>query len=78
VQAYWASFIRSFDPNTHAAEYLVSKGSELQSPDWHSFSASNGQRLSFNDDNNVTMEAVPELEWQRCDAIDDMGLHLKQ
>jgi carboxylesterase type B len=78
VQAYWASFIRSFDPNTHAAEYLLSKGSELQSPDWHSFGASEGQRLGFNDKNHVDMEAVPETEWQKCDAIDDMGLHLKQ
>jgi carboxylesterase type B len=78
VQAYWASFIRSYDPNTHAAEYLVSKGSELESPDWYAFNSTNGQRLEFNDKNFVDMEDIPEEEWKRCHVIDDMGLHLKQ
>lgn len=78
IQAYWASFIRSYDPNKHAAEYLLSKGSELQSPEWKAFGTSGLKRLGFNDDNHVSMEEVPDEEWKRCQAIDDMGLHLKQ
>lgn len=77
IQAYWASFIRSYDPNKHAAEYLLAKGEELISPNWNSFG--NGEkRLVFNDNDVVNMGSVPESEWTRCDVIDDMGLHLKQ
>ncbi|KAH7392494.1 Alpha/Beta hydrolase protein [Pyrenochaeta sp. MPI-SDFR-AT-0127] len=78
IQAYWASFIRSYDPNKYAAEYLVAKGEELESPEWQEFSASDGKRLEFNDNNVVHMEDVSDEEWARCDIIDDMGLHLKQ
>jgi len=77
IQAYWASFIRSFDPNKHAAEYLLAKGKSLESPQWDVFSK-DSQRMSFNDDNVVHMESTPEEEWKRCEVIDDMGLHLKQ
>ncbi|KAF2847201.1 triacylglycerol lipase-like protein [Plenodomus tracheiphilus IPT5] len=77
IQAYWASFIRSYDPNKHAAEYLLAKGQPLESPEWDVFSKNN-QRMTFNDNNVVQMEDTPEEEWKRCDIIDDMGLHLKQ
>ncbi|OAL50256.1 triacylglycerol lipase-like protein [Pyrenochaeta sp. DS3sAY3a] len=78
IQAYWASFIRSYDPNKYAADFLVAKGQELESPDWQPFNATNGERLEFGDDNNVHMEPVSAEEWTKCDMIDDMGLHLKQ
>jgi hypothetical protein len=78
AQAYWASFIRSYDPNTHAVEYLLNTGSKLESPDWHVINASDGQRLGFNDNNVVGMEDVREEEWNKCDVIDSMGLYLKQ
>ncbi|CAO2650880.1 Nn.00g091770.m01.CDS01 [Neocucurbitaria sp. VM-36] len=78
IQAYWASFIRSYDPNKYAAEFLLAKGQELESPGWVEFSASDGKRLEFNDNNEVNMEEVSEEEWERCDIIDDMGLYLKQ
>lgn len=78
IQAYWASFIRSYDPNKHAAEFLIAKGQSLQSPDWKVFGTDNEQRLAFNDNNVVQMEEVSQEEWKRCDVIDDMGLHLKQ
>lgn len=78
VQAYWASFIRSYDPNKHAAEFLVAKGSELRSPQWESFDASNGKRIVFSDDNKVHMEEVNPVEQKRCEAIDNMGIHLNQ
>lgn len=77
IQAYWSSFIRSFDPNKHATEYILAKGKSLESPEWDAFSK-NSQRLSFNDDDVVRMESTPEEEWKRCDVIDDMGLHLTQ
>ena len=77
IQAYWASFIRSHDPNKHAADFLSAKGQNLESPEWQEFNA-NKQRLEFNDDNVVDMESVPEEEWNRCNVIDNMGLHLKQ
>lgn len=78
VQAYWASFIRSYDPNKHAAEFLVSKGSELTSPKWDTFDPKQQNRLAFSDDNSVSMENVSDIEKKRCEAIDVMGLNLKQ
>lgn len=77
IQAYWASFIRSFDPNKHAAEYLLSKGQQLESPQWDAFSKDD-QRMTFNDNNEVRMESTPEEEWVKCRVIDDMGIHIKQ
>lgn len=77
VQAYWASFIRSYDPNKHAAEYLLAKGQELESPDWQEFN-NGGQQLVFNDNNDVNMESISKEEYDRCTVINDMGLHLKQ
>ncbi|KAI8934964.1 hypothetical protein NX059_008630 [Plenodomus lindquistii] len=77
VQAYWASFIRSYDPNKHAVELLEAKGQELEIPKWEVFSKDD-QRMTFNDNNLVQMESTPEAEWARCDVINDMGLHLKQ
>ncbi|XP_014562770.1 hypothetical protein COCVIDRAFT_83713 [Bipolaris victoriae FI3] len=78
VQAYWASFIRTYDPNKFAAEFLVAKGSELKSPNWEPYDAKDPKRLVFNDDNNVAMEKVSEVEQKRCDDVDSLGLHLKQ
>ncbi|KAF1938869.1 triacylglycerol lipase-like protein [Clathrospora elynae] len=78
IQAYWASFIRSYNPNTHAAEYLLAKSKELHSPEWKPSTTGKGKWLEFNDKNVVTMEDVPEEQWKRCDVIDDMRLHFKQ
>ncbi|KAJ4395314.1 hypothetical protein N0V91_010913 [Didymella pomorum] len=81
MQAYWASFIRSFDPNKHSTDFLVSKGKEVNSPDWQTFSNSMGglgNRLRFGDDNQVVMEQVTQQEWDRCGVITNMGLHLEQ
>lgn len=80
MQAYWASFIRSYDPNKHTAEFLLSKG-KIDNPQWTTFQNQTGgigDRLRFGDDNQVVMEQVSEVEWQRCRVIDDMGLHLEQ
>lgn len=78
IQAYWASFIRSFDPNKHATEFLLAKGQSMESPEWVEFNTDDHRRLAFNDNNMVQMEEVSQEEWDRCEVIDDMGLHLKQ
>lgn len=82
IQAYWASFIRSYDPNKYVADYLVAAGGEaakeLQSPKWGQFGSGNGKRLKFNDGNVVEMQNVDEQEWRRCETIFKSGLSLKQ
>jgi carboxylesterase type B len=82
IQAYWASFIRSYDPNKHVADYLVAAGGEsareLVSPVWNTFGNSTGTRMEFNDGNVVHMEAVGAQEHERCNVITGMGLTLKQ
>jgi hypothetical protein len=82
IQAYWASFIRSYDPNKHVAEYLFAAGgkpaTELVSPMWETHGAGSGKRLEFNDGNVVNMQDVPQVEVDRCSVITGMGLVLKQ
>jgi carboxylesterase type B len=82
IQAYWASFIRSYDPNEYVADYLVAAGGEsareLVSPDWNTFDSGNGNRLEFNDGNAIHMEPVGQVEHDRCNVITSMGLTLKQ
>lgn len=82
IQAYWASFIRSYDPNKHVADFLVAAGGEparnLQSPKWNTFGGNNGQKLEFNDGNDVSMKQVTNQEYDRCDVIEAMSLTLKQ
>jgi carboxylesterase type B len=82
IQAYWASFIRSYDPNRHVADFLVAAGGqaakELASPRWDTFGKGNGNRMEFNDGNVVNMQAVDKVEHDRCNVITSMGLTLKQ
>jgi carboxylesterase type B len=82
IQAYWASFIRSYDPNKHAADYMVAAGGEaareLVSPKWETFGSGNGRRMQFNDMNVVRMEDVPATEWSRCDTLTSKAVALKQ
>lgn len=82
IQAYWASFIRSYNPNDHVADYLVAAGGEaakeLVSPKWEPFGSGNGNRLVFNDGNLVQMAPVSDQARNRCDVITKMGLTLKQ
>lgn len=80
MQAYWASFIRSYDPNKHTADFLVAKGHAMDSPEWKTFGNGTdmGMRLEFGNNNQVAMEEVSTEEWTRCNVITDMGLHLEQ
>jgi carboxylesterase type B len=78
IQAYWASFIRSYDPNKYPAEFNV-KGdaTPMKSPEWKQFGGGNGARLLFDDNNAVKMEDVKDQEWAQCNVITDMGLQNK-
>jgi hypothetical protein len=76
IQAYWASFIRSFDPNKFTAEFLIAKGHALDNPEWATFGT--GNRMRFSDNNTITMEQVKQEEWNRCGVISSMGVHLAQ
>jgi carboxylesterase type B len=78
MQSYIASFIRSYDPNKHVAEYLLPSGNALSSPLWTTFGAGNGQRLLFADENDVNMEDVSQEEREKCDVITEMGIQLEQ
>ena len=80
IQAYWASFIRSYDPNKYTTDFLVAKGQELENPEWTTFGNGTGvgMRLRFGDNNQVAMEEVSAEEWERCNVITNMGLHLEQ
>lgn len=78
IQAYWASFIRSFDPNKYATEFLAANSNALTSPTWEEFGQGNGKRMLFDNKNVVQMEEVTNQEWSRCDTITGMGLQLQQ
>lgn len=69
VQAYWTSFIRSYNPNTYRLP---------GTPEWEEWTTSNAfQRLMFQ--TNVTqMEAVPADQQARCAYLSSIGLDLEQ
>ncbi|OCL02914.1 alpha/beta-hydrolase [Glonium stellatum] len=70
IHQYWASFIRSLDPNT----YRMSGA-----PTWDNWGGSNGStRIVFNDKNVVNMEDVPSQEQQACDVVNNLGVALEQ
>lgn len=70
VQAYWASFIRSGDPNT----YKLSSA-----PTWGVFNQSSMQRIHFpNDVKSVAMESVPADQATRCQFMSGIGPSLQQ
>jgi len=79
IQAYWISFIRSYDPNKYKAEFFSKESGKLTSPTWETFgSTGNRQRLLFEDKDVVKMENVTDQEWARCRIISDLGLQMSQ
>ncbi|KAF2689465.1 alpha/beta-hydrolase [Lentithecium fluviatile CBS 122367] len=78
IHAYWASFIRSYDPNAYTTGFLKD-GVEMKSPEWKTFGIDgNGNRMLFDDNNAVKMEDVTDEEWDQCDIITGIGLQNKQ
>ncbi|KAK4959682.1 hypothetical protein LTR66_012978 [Elasticomyces elasticus] len=68
VQAYWTSFIRSFDPNTHRLP---------GTPVWEEWTKGGYQRLMFQT-NNTHMETVPLDQRERCAYLSSIGVSIAQ
>lgn len=68
VQAYWTSFIRSFDPNTFRLP---------GTPEWGAWTPDGYQRLMFQT-NATAMETVPEDQKERCAYLTSIGVAIKQ
>jgi carboxylesterase type B len=77
IQAYWVSFIRSFDPNKHPVTF-TGDGLQLSSPKWDTFGVDVGHRMLFNDSNVVKMEEVTKVELNRCNLIGGMKLQMSE
>ncbi|RYO85989.1 hypothetical protein DL764_009074 [Monosporascus ibericus] len=69
IQAYWTSFIRSFDPN----KFRLPGTSE-----WQMWNSSSRQRIVFETGGNTTVEPVNENTWIRCEYLSDLGATIKQ
>ncbi|KAF2864350.1 alpha/beta-hydrolase [Piedraia hortae CBS 480.64] len=69
TQAYWTSFIRTYDPNTYRAN---------GAPMWNAWTPQNeNQRMKFQHD--VTgMEKVPDAQVQRCRWWSGLAVKLEQ
>ncbi|TVY40447.1 Lipase [Lachnellula subtilissima] len=69
IASYWASFIRSKDPNTYKL------GS---APTWETFGAGM-QRVHFPNDNSpVAMESVPDDQKERCAYLSSIAVDISQ
>jgi carboxylesterase type B len=71
MQGYWASFIRSFDPNTFRYP---------GSPRWETWEGGRwggGQRL-FIRTGETRMESVPADQRERCDYLISIGVEILQ
>ena len=65
IQAYWTSFIRTKDPNTHKLK---------SAPTWGKWDAAGMHRLHFvNDPTQVAMETVPADQKERCSYLSSIG-----
>lgn len=70
IQAYWASFIRTKDPNTHKL---------ASAPVWTAFNGTAMQRVHFvNQPVDVAMESVPQAQRERCAYLSGIGVSVAQ
>lgn len=71
IQAYWTSFIRSFDPNAHRLD---------SSAQWGPYYGADGQpqRLVFQTGGATQMQAVNPRLRQRCAYLESIGPLIKQ
>ncbi|KAL7619681.1 hypothetical protein AAE478_010222 [Parahypoxylon ruwenzoriense] len=69
IQAYWTSFIRSFDPNKYRYP-----GSAV----WGTWSEKKQNRLLFQTGGSTSMETVDEDTQSRCDYFTSIGVDIKQ
>lgn len=69
IASYWASFIRSKDPNTYKLD---------SAPKWETFGG-NMQRVHFPSDGSpVAMENVPDDQKKRCEYLSSIAVDIKQ
>ncbi|KAF2470691.1 alpha/beta-hydrolase [Lindgomyces ingoldianus] len=78
IHNYFASFIRSYDPNKYKHDFFVDGGKKITSPTWEQFGKGNGKRMLFADNNLVKMEDIPNEQHQKCGVISGLGISLKQ
>lgn len=78
TMAYWASFVRTLDPNTDAAAIMQASGIPLASasgsaavPEWRPWTADSRERLLFQT-NNTRMESMPDRQIANCFMFDPM------
>lgn len=69
VQAYWTSFIRTFDPNAHRLDGAA---------EWQTWNGTGQRRLLFQTGGNTEMEVVSEESRRRCKYLSDIGAAIKQ
>ncbi|KAI1184727.1 vacuolar triacylglycerol lipase [Nemania serpens] len=69
IQAYWTSFIRSFDPN----KYRLAGSAQ-----WDTFSPDAPARLLFETGGNMTMETVDDGVRSRCSYLISIGAAVRQ
>ncbi|KAI1169858.1 vacuolar triacylglycerol lipase [Nemania sp. FL0916] len=69
IQAYWTSFIRSFDPNKYRAS---------GSAHWDSWSDEAKARLLFQTGGSTTTETVPADMQTRCAYLQSIGAAVRQ
>ncbi|PVI07272.1 alpha/beta-hydrolase [Periconia macrospinosa] len=77
IQAYWTSFIRSFDPNKYPVTFKDADP-QFSSPTWEKFGVSNAQWMLFNNSNVVQMDPVPQSEMSRCGLISGLQLQMTE
>ncbi|KAF2813991.1 putative triacylglycerol lipase [Mytilinidion resinicola] len=68
VQAYWTSFVRSFNPNTYRLP---------GTPKWEEWTLDGYQRLKFKP-GETAMEVVPDNQKGRCAYLSSIGVSIKQ
>ncbi|PQE33279.1 triacylglycerol lipase protein [Rutstroemia sp. NJR-2017a WRK4] len=71
IQGYWTSFIRSGNPNTYKLK---------TSPEWTTVGEGKEGfgRMYFGNGVNVTMEKIPEEQWDRCEYLSGIGVSIGQ
>lgn len=69
TQAYWTSFIRTYNPNTYKL---------ASSPRWEQWSGDNYYRRLKFQTNSTMMEMVPEAQQERCAYLSSVAVGLGQ
>ncbi|KAI1361546.1 vacuolar triacylglycerol lipase [Xylaria arbuscula] len=69
IQAYWTSFIRTFDPNTHKLNGSAS---------WETWNPDKQNRLLFETGGMTLMETVDDEMQAQCDYFYSIGVAIRQ